>query len=248
VFRREAKPPVLIGSADRPAFYQLKSVLQGVMARGTARAYGRLAPYVAGKTGTTDNENDAWFVGFTNEVTIAVWVGYDNADGRRRTLGRGQTGSKAALPIFDAVLQAAWAHHAPRTALKGPSPETARRLVALPIDPRSGTRVAGGPGSFMEHFRLDASGRPAETRYALVPQSQVYAEAGGWGEDDGGNYADDLGADPYGRAPGWSEPQPRREGGRRGPVYNSPFWPDEDMPVRRPRRVDPDYFWSRPVY
>jgi membrane peptidoglycan carboxypeptidase len=62
-------------------------MLQGVLARGTARTIAWLAPYVAGKTGTSDEENDAWFVGFTNEVTVAVWIGYDNADGKRRTLG-----------------------------------------------------------------------------------------------------------------------------------------------------------------
>ena len=62
-------------------------MLQGVVERGTARSIAALAPYVGGKTGTTDDENDAWFVGFTNDVTVAVWVGYDNADGKRRTLG-----------------------------------------------------------------------------------------------------------------------------------------------------------------
>ena len=80
---------VTIGSVDRAAFYQLKTMLQGVLARGTARSIAGLAPYVAGKTGTSDDENDAWFVGFTNDVTVAVWVGYDNADGKRRTLGGG---------------------------------------------------------------------------------------------------------------------------------------------------------------
>ena len=76
-----------IGTADRASFYQLKTMLQGVVARGTARAINSLSPYVAGKTGTTEDENDGWFVGFTNDVTVAVWVGYDNADGKRRTLG-----------------------------------------------------------------------------------------------------------------------------------------------------------------
>ena len=57
---------------DRAAFYQLKTMLQGVLARGTARAIAGLSPYVAGKTGTSDEENDAWFVGFTNDVTVAV--------------------------------------------------------------------------------------------------------------------------------------------------------------------------------
>ena len=79
---------VAITSVDHAAFYQLKSMMQGVLARGTARSIANLAPYVAGKTGTSDNENDAWFVGFSNEVTVAVWLGYDNADGKRRTLGR----------------------------------------------------------------------------------------------------------------------------------------------------------------
>ena len=81
-----------INSVGRAAFYQLKTMLQGVLTRGTARAIAGLAPYVAGKTGTSDEENDAWFVGFTNDVTVAVWIGYDNADGTRRTLGRGATG------------------------------------------------------------------------------------------------------------------------------------------------------------
>jgi membrane carboxypeptidase/penicillin-binding protein len=52
-------------------------MMQGVLARGTAHSIADLAPYVAGKTGTSDDENDAWFVGFTNEVTVAVRIGYD---------------------------------------------------------------------------------------------------------------------------------------------------------------------------
>jgi len=54
---------------------------------------GVLVPYVAGTTGTTDDENNVWFVGFTNDVTVAVWLGYDNADGERRTLGGGSMGA-----------------------------------------------------------------------------------------------------------------------------------------------------------
>jgi penicillin-binding protein 1A len=83
---------VPITSVDHAAFYQLKSMMQGVLARGTARSIAHLAPYVAGKTGTSDNENDAWFVGITNDVTVAVWVRYDNADNKPRTLGGGSTG------------------------------------------------------------------------------------------------------------------------------------------------------------
>src|SRR5205085_10527589 len=77
---RHSSLPAAIGSADRASFFQLKSMMQGVVQRGTAHTIASLAPFVAGKTGTTDGENDAWFVGFTNEVTVAVWIGYDNAD------------------------------------------------------------------------------------------------------------------------------------------------------------------------
>jgi membrane carboxypeptidase/penicillin-binding protein len=116
------------------AFYQLK----GVLARGTAHSIADLAPYVAGKTVTSDDENDAWFVGFTNEVTVAVWVGYDNAGGKRRTLGGGATGGGVAVPIFEPVIRAVWNDVAPRTALAPPSPEAKRDLSCAAVDADSG--------------------------------------------------------------------------------------------------------------
>src|SRR5207245_1770523 len=133
IFRHQATP-VAIKSVDQAAFYQLKTMLQGVLARGTARSIAGLASYVAGKTGTSDDENDAWFVGFTNDVTVAVWMGYDNATGKRRTLGSGATGGHVAVPIFEPVIQAVWAHVAPRTALAPPSPEARRQLACKSID------------------------------------------------------------------------------------------------------------------
>jgi 1A family penicillin-binding protein len=117
-------------SADAGSFYELKTMLQGVIERGTARAISRLAPYVAGKTGTTDDETDTWFSGFSNQVTVTVWVGYDNGDGKRRTLGGGETGASVALPIFEPIIEASWSDHGPRTQLSPPS-AAARRLIAL---------------------------------------------------------------------------------------------------------------------
>ena len=113
--------------------------------------------------------NDAWFVGFSNDVTIAVWVGYDNAKGKR-TLGHGNAGSRVALPIFEQIMKAVWADYAPQTALPGPSPEAARQLVALPIDVHSGAadRDRADRTAFIEYFRLDDSGRFTETQYRLV--------------------------------------------------------------------------------
>jgi penicillin-binding protein 1A len=164
-----------IGAADRASFYQLKTILQGVVARGTARAMSSLSPYVAGKTGTTENSVDGWFVGFTNDVTIAVWVGYDNGDGKRRSLGPSEDGAKVALPIFQPIIESIWADNiAPREPLSGPSPEARGQLVDLPIDYMSGTPVrAGGHGDFMEHFRIGSDGQIADTQHELVSQEEA---------------------------------------------------------------------------
>jgi membrane peptidoglycan carboxypeptidase len=181
------KAPVFprIAAADPATFYQLKTILQGVVARGTARAIGGLSPYVAGKTGTTEDAVDGWFVGFTNDVTIAVWVGYDNGDGKRRSLGTTATGARVALPIFRPIIDYIWDQHiAPKAPLNGPSPEAKRDLVDIPIDYASGSRVTGG--GFIEHFRRSADGQVADTQYQLVSRESAYAspsdegQGGGW--------------------------------------------------------------------
>jgi penicillin-binding protein 1A len=164
-----------IGAADATSFYQLKTILQGVVARGTARAISSLSPYVAGKTGTTENAVDGWFIGFTNDVTVAVWVGYDNSDGKRVSLGSNETGARVALPIFKPIIESIWAHGiAPKAPLSGPSAEAQLHLIDLPIDYSSGTRMTSSSG-FVEHFRLDASRRFMETQYQLVSGGNVSA-------------------------------------------------------------------------
>jgi penicillin-binding protein 1A len=170
IFQRKPEL-VAIDSVDRTAFYQLKTMLEGVVARGTARSIATLSPYVAGKTGTTDDENDAWFVGFTNDVTVAVWVGYDNADGQRRTLGTGSTGGAVAVPVFESIIQATWAYVAPKQALAPPSPEARSHLSCKSTDMGSeGRHRRAGDG---ECFRLDEHGRVLDTRHALVSRESV---------------------------------------------------------------------------
>ncbi len=166
---------VAIGSVDSAAFYQLKSMMQGVLARGTARSIAHLAPYVAGKTGTSDNENDAWFVGFTNEVTVAVWLGYDNSDGKRHTLGGGSTGGGVAVPIFEPVIAAVWAHVTPRTALAPPSPEARRHLSCKSVDLDSGEVQRSG--GITECLRTDDHGRVIDTQHRLVSRDSAFARS-----------------------------------------------------------------------
>jgi penicillin-binding protein 1A len=81
--------------------YQITSILQGVVERGTGKKLKKLGLNIAGKTGTTNENTDAWFVGFTSGLVVGVYVGMDNP----KPLGRFETGSKAALPIFEEFMK-----------------------------------------------------------------------------------------------------------------------------------------------
>ncbi|MBR0646387.1 penicillin-binding protein 1A [Plastoroseomonas hellenica] len=136
----EAGPPALAGErrqiADPIAAYQMVSLLQGVVQRGTGtRAAVGLNRPVAGKTGTTDDYRDNWFVGFTPDIVIAVWLGFDEP----RSLGTGETGGGTAAPIFHDVLQAA---------LNGSPPVPFRAPPGVAL-----VRIPVGNGSILEAFR-----------------------------------------------------------------------------------------------
>ena len=83
--------------------YQMTSILQGAVKRGTAKKLRSLNVPLAGKTGTTNENYDAWFIGFSSNLVIGVYIGYDNP----KTLGKFETGSKAALPIFKNFIEKA---------------------------------------------------------------------------------------------------------------------------------------------
>ena len=77
--------------------YQITSILEGVVKRGTGKKLKKLKLNLAGKTGTTNENTDAWFIGFTSNLVVGVYVGMDNPS----PLGKFETGSKTALPIFE---------------------------------------------------------------------------------------------------------------------------------------------------
>jgi membrane carboxypeptidase/penicillin-binding protein len=235
VYEYPKTPLPWIGAADRASFYQLKTMLQGVVARGTARAISGLSPYVAGKTGTTENAVDGWFIGFTNDVTVAVWVGYDNADRKRRSLGSNETGARLALPIFQPIIEAIWAEHvAPKTLLSGPSPEAKRLLVDAPIDYMTGERVASG--GFIEHFRRDAE----DTQYQLVSREGFYYQGDQWGYGDQGFYGGGYNRNGQwiGRSyyPNWRSLPPQPPPTARG-LFQPWRWSDNPSPFR-------EFFWG----
>ena len=92
--------PRIINKNDRviseETAYQMTSILQGAVQRGTAKKLKSLKVPLAGKTGTTNDNYDAWFIGFSSNLVVGVYIGFDNP----QTLGKFETGSKAALPVF----------------------------------------------------------------------------------------------------------------------------------------------------
>jgi penicillin-binding protein 1A len=94
--------PTAYTSTDPAVAYVLTHMLEGVVHRGTAYAINDLPLDIAGKTGTTDDFTDAWFVGFTPRYTILTWIGYD----LKRSLGQGMSGAVAALPMWRAIVEA----------------------------------------------------------------------------------------------------------------------------------------------
>ncbi len=81
---------------DSATAYQITSMLQGVVDRGTAARAKAIGKIIGGKTGTTNSSYDSWFVGFSSDLTTGVYVGFDTP----RTLGSDETGASVALPIF----------------------------------------------------------------------------------------------------------------------------------------------------
>jgi penicillin-binding protein 1A len=96
---QEITPPVLLQESevvtDERSAYQIISILEGAITRGTAKKAASLKRILAGKTGTTNDSNDTWFVGFTPDLVVVVYVGFD----KPKSLGVHETGASTALPI-----------------------------------------------------------------------------------------------------------------------------------------------------
>ena len=111
--------------------YQITSFLQGVVERGTGKKLRKLGLNIAGKTGTTNENTDAWFIGFTSNLVIGVYVGMDNP----KPLGKFETGSKAALPIFKEFVKKAVKKSDSRP-FKVP-----QNITLMVIDPNTGEKA-----------------------------------------------------------------------------------------------------------
>jgi penicillin-binding protein 1A len=123
--------------------YVLTNVMKGVIERGTGVRARVLRRPLAGKTGTSSEATDVWFVGFTPNLVAGVWIGYD----AKRSLGSAETGSRLALPPWIAFMQKALADLPPEDF---PVPEN---VVAIPVDHMTGRPVPKDEtGAILEYF------------------------------------------------------------------------------------------------
>ncbi|MDC3023206.1 PBP1A family penicillin-binding protein, partial [Candidatus Pelagibacter sp.] len=124
--------------------YQMTSILEGVVLRGTGKKLKDLKLNIGGKTGTTNNNTDTWFIGFTSNLVIGVYVGSDNP----KSLGKYETGAKTALPIFRNFIE--------KTIKKSESRpfKVPDGIIMMVVDPQTGQRVKfSTKNTIIENFK-----------------------------------------------------------------------------------------------
>jgi membrane carboxypeptidase/penicillin-binding protein len=148
-------------------------MLRDVVLHGTGVAATRLKYPVAGKTGTTNDFTDAWFIGFSPDITCGVWVGFDE----KRTLGNKETGARAALPIWIDFMETALPRVGPPHDFLA-IPDTsnlmfARQAAGLPIGHEPRNRSLQATGEPRHHGLLEpASKRDVEQSNSTSPGHQ----------------------------------------------------------------------------
>jgi penicillin-binding protein 1A len=145
--------------------YQITSMLEGVVDRGTGQKVQVVGKPVAGKTGTSNDERDAWFIGYTPNLAVGVYVGYDNP----KPMGKKRTGGELAAPIVADFMklalkdQSAIPFHVPRA------------IELIPINAANGKRsIFGQPETILEAFK-PGDEPPENTR--LIGQTASVAGA-----------------------------------------------------------------------
>jgi penicillin-binding protein 1A len=150
----ENNQPVSNRAISRQTSFITTSMLEDVVKKGTGWRARALRRPVAGKTGTTNEYRDAWFIGYTPELVAGVWVGFDNM----RTLGKEETGSKAAAPIWVSFMKKALSEISPFSSkVSGSSEkrpfEIPEGIVTAIIDPVTGLLATNETERMVEFFK-----------------------------------------------------------------------------------------------
>jgi penicillin-binding protein 1A len=152
--------------------YLTTSLLRSVVQQGTAKRAQSLGRPIAGKTGTTNQAKDAWFVGYSTDFVTGVWVGFDDP----QPLGSGESGAVTALPAFIALMKVA---HEKRPATEFPRPGS---IVTVSIDPTTGLLAREGQSEGVEEEFLDGTA-PSEIAPEIVEVPDGGLPDGGTDED-----------------------------------------------------------------
>jgi len=124
--------------------YQITSMMEGVVERGTGKRVRAVGKPVAGKTGTSNDERDAWFIGYTPDLVVGTYIGYDNP----KPMGKGRTGGELAAPIVADFMRLAL-RDKPATPFRVPP-----AIELMPINAKNGTRaIFGREGTILEAFK-----------------------------------------------------------------------------------------------
>jgi len=162
--------PELIDTADQVldpmTAYQITSMMEGVVQRGTATTLRELERPIAGKTGTTNDEKDAWFMGFTPNLVVGLYIGFDQP----KTLGKGSTGGGLAAPVFKEFMT---------EVLKDTPPvdfQIPEGMTLIAINRKTGMRASEGEaGTIMEAFKPGTG--PADSYWVIGMEDSQVGEA-----------------------------------------------------------------------
>lgn len=150
---------------DPRTAYQITSILEGVVQRGTGKSLKSLGRPIAGKTGTTNDEKDAWFIGYTPNLVVGVYIGYDTPS----PLGRGNTGGRVAAPVFGEFVKNALADTPPTPFRVPPGIKFVR------VDLKTGLRAsADDTNSIMEAFKANEE---PDDAYSMMGFTDATADA-----------------------------------------------------------------------
>ncbi len=170
--------------ADPRYVYQIVSMMEGVVQRGTGHDLAKLGIPLAGKTGTTNDSKDVWFLGFTPDLVCGVFVGYDEP----KTLGAHETGATTAVPIFGEFMKEALADVPPKPFRVPPG----IRQVQINAD----TGTLAHPGDERTIWESFVEGTEPNENKSYILDTQGITEAPAEGAQDGGtdNASTDEGA------------------------------------------------------